>query len=386
MPTQIAQAVQQHRLSLKNVPVSIDRSCRCNIAAHNPYDLEMSPASLRDYNRDFVNILNEARLKSAHSIGLTVQLYNETMTQLRDTGVAAYHSLGDDFCRCWQETVTEPCETIYNLTFQSSTFPILWEFLYVGDPFVAVDPRAFWGYQYRITRMMVGLNQMPQSLESPERFLFCKNQNLVHWQDEQRALQEFAVQRGIDWMTLDDYLPSIHQEDRSLADSVLIAWTSKRFDIIHLASHLIASTSDADNILAAHLKLSFGTQDIQIPLRRLNAVRGTVRFQATPLVFLNACKSMTNPEHLSQGENFPQSFLKLGASAVIATACDVPDLFAKEFSCKFYKYLFENHNGWSPTLSEALHRTRQYFMDEFNNPLGLAYGLYAHSDLSIRWE
>jgi len=386
MTTQIAQVVRQHYSRPFNVPISIDRSGRCSVAAHNPYEIEMSPASLRDYNRDFVSILNDARLKSARAIDLPEQLYIGTMTQLRDAGVAAYHSLGGDFCRCWQETVPELGETIYNLTFQSSSFPILWEFLYIGDPFASVNPRAFWGYRYQITRMLVGLNQMPQAIESPERFLFCKNKDLIHWQDEQQDLRELAARWRIHWMNLDDYLPKIHQEDRPLADSVLIAWTSERFDIIHLASHLIASTDDADNILAAYLELSYLTQDIQIPLRRLNAVRGNVHFQRTPLIFLNACRSMTNPEHLSQGESFPQSFLKLGASAVIATACDIPDLFAKEFSRKFYEFLFENHNGWSPTVSEALHRARQYFMDEHNNPLGLAYGLYAHSDLSICWE
>ena len=371
---------------LVKVPVCIDRGCRCSVSARNAHEIEMSPGSLCDYNRDFITILNDVRLQSERSLTISKDLFLRTMTELRDAGRGAFRSMGEDFCNCWGETLPEQDERLFSLTFQTSAFPILWEFLYSGDPMVGVDPHSFWGYRHMITRILVGLNQVPQTLEDPENFLFCKNQYLAHWEEEQRSLLELTKTRNFHWVSLDELLPLIIKENLPLADAVIIAWASERFDIIHLASHLIAPTDAADNILAAHLKLSYLLTDIQIPLRRLNAVRGSVRFQKTPLIFINACKSMTNPALLSQGESFPHSFLNLGASSVIATACDIPDLFAKEFSQKFYEFLFENRGGSSPTVSEALCHTRQFFMDEYSNPLGLAYGLYGHSDLSICWE
>ena len=96
---------------------------------------------------------------------------------------------------------------------------------------------------------------------------------------------------------------------------------------------------------------------------------------------------MTTPEHLVQGDSFPGGFLRFGASGVIATACDIDDRFAAAFSSKFYEILCKDTGGRSPTVSEALLKTRQFFIKPpYYNPLGLAYGLYACNDLHIEWE
>lgn len=66
-------------------------------------------------------------------------------------------------------------------------------------------------------------------------------------------------------------------------------------------------------------------------------------------------------------------FIQHGAAAVIATACPVPDTFAAEEAKVFYEYFLRGQM----TIGEALCATRWYFLKEFNNPLGLAYGLYS---------
>ena len=72
---------------------------------------------------------------------------------------------------------------------------------------------------------------------------------------------------------------------------------------------------------------------------------------------------------------------------MIATACPVPDLFAAAFAKVFYEFFLRGlvvkdevtgEKGFRlMTIGEALRATRWYFLKEFNNPLGLAYGLYS---------
>ncbi|MUG95772.1 CHAT domain-containing protein [Scytonema sp. UIC 10036] len=100
------------------------------------------------------------------------------------------------------------------------------------------------------------------------------------------------------------------------------------------------------------------------------------------LVFLNACDS-GNQDPFYEPPGFPVYWIKgQKASAVIVTLCKIPDYFAYAFAEKFYENLYKGINPESESchlsyISEALLETRRYFMKEHNNPLGLAYVLYA---------
>jgi hypothetical protein len=82
--------------------------------------------------------------------------------------------------------------------------------------------------------------------------------------------------------------------------------------------------------------------------------------------------------------NFPTGILNFGAGGVIATACIMPDNFASAFAREFYRYLWASSspNGLAD-IGEALLKTRLHFLKKMNNPLGLAYGLYAASDQQL---
>jgi hypothetical protein len=70
---------------------------------------------------------------------------------------------------------------------------------------------------------------------------------------------------------------------------------------------------------------------------------------------------------------------------VIATACVVPDLFASAFAKEFYRKLLTRPAAPATTnIATVLMETRQHFLTEFENPMGLAYGLYAGSDQEFR--
>jgi hypothetical protein len=312
------------------------------------------------------------------------------MRDIQVAGRGAYNGMGKDFHRNWEDFLSQQGKANLALNFNSSYFPLLWEFLHTGDPrkFNSYEsPKEFWGYQYSISRRLVYQKSI-QYINSPVHFLFCSNHELAHSKEEQEILHEMVARKGLKWVCLDDYpSPEDVCSELDLADSVMNAWTSDRFDFIHLSCHLVIPPQDSLDILGAHLELSFEDREVKIHLDYLNALScGEKFFSVPPLTFINACHSMTNTDAIHQVESFPQTLIGLGAGAVIATACNIPDLFAKEFSRKFYEILFDDVDGQSPTIGQALCLTRRYFIDQFNNPLGLAYGLYAHPNLLIEWD
>lgn len=93
--------------------------------------------------------------------------------------------------------------------------------------------------------------------------------------------------------------------------------------------------------------------------------------------------------------SFPVKWIKdQRALAVIATLCPVPDYFAHAFALKFYEILFATEETTSANttasisanqyIATALLETRRYFMEKYNNPLGLAYIIYAIKDAHIQ--
>lgn len=385
MTFQISQAVQKRPRRSHKLRIQIERDNKFKFEGAPHYEVGMSPASLRDHNRAIIRILGKIAAESKKSIVIDKAVYLDTLKELRNIGLSAYKRLGKDFQKLWEEQTENIKARDIDVSFETSSFPILWECLYSGDP-TFLEPQRFWGCSHSITRIFVGYPPKPvHDLENPEKFLFCKYGELAHSQAEENALHEINSRRGVNFAILDEYLLKSQMKD--LIDAIVYTGSADQFDFVHFVCHVITPDNDRDNILDSCLLLSYQSEEIRIPLSRINCLVGPANYLKSPLIFINACKSMVNPEHLSQGEGFPQSFLDLGASAVIATACDIPDVFAKEFAEKFYENLYEIENGRSPTLSKALQLTRQYFMDEpFFNPLGLAYGLYAYYDLCIYWD
>ncbi len=386
-PYRIAQPVTESRsCPTISVDIAISRYGPGTIGSQS-CDLEMSLGSIRDHNRDFIGLMQRVKTevitvaKTTGNFHLGYTFFDEILRNLRDAGLSAYQSLGDHACEILDGYEARDRGDGLNLTVRAEVYPLLWEFIYTGSPMGEVDLSLFWGHRHRVSRFLINARYLPETLDPRGGMLFCRNRALAHWPTEMCALQEIAGE--LRFVLLDDWLGHLTPEYATweLQDRILQACTSGDFSFIHMASHLYPSPDD-DSVLGSLLSLSCGEEDVQINLRHLNALRRQMQFQQNPLIFLNACRTMTNPEHLSQGESFPRSFLKLGAGAVIATACDIPDIFAVAFARKFYELFL----GDPPTpASDALRKTRQYFIEHYNNPLGLAYGLYAHNDLVIYW-
>lgn len=381
-PYRVAQPVTDIRRPQRPYPldITIARNGPCSIGAKH-FDLEMSEGSIRDHNRDFIALMGEVETQVVHtgSLALSPTFFYSKLEELRDMGLSAYHSLGEDMGEHLRGYHARDTGAGLRITIKAEGYPLLWEFLYVGSAVGLVDPSLFWGYRHHVTRFLIGSEYLPIEIDPVGGFLFCRNHLLGHWADEMQALHEIAPHLPL--ILLDDCLDTLGPDhaEWNLGDRMLYACTTGNYGFVHIASHLYPDPRD-QSVLGALLALSYREQKVEIKLRRLNALREELHFAQNSLVFLNACQTMTNPEHLSQGESFPRSFLKLGAGAVLATACNIPDQFAAAFARKFYEIFLGKE---IVTASDALRLARRYFMDKFNNPLGLAYGLYAHNDLTI---
>jgi CHAT domain-containing protein len=139
---------------------------------------------------------------------------------------------------------------------------------------------------------------------------------------------------------------------------------------VHFACH---GEVDEQTELLSRLRFRVGGADLILPLMWLAPLKvagaGAPR---GPLVFLNACS--TN-QPAAGSFSFPQAWIDAGAAAVVATLCPVPDDFALLFAEEFYKRLLSG--GRYARVAETLLDTRRHFMQHYNNPLGLAYVLYA---------
>ncbi|WP_040796555.1 CHAT domain-containing protein [Nocardia higoensis] len=149
--------------------------------------------------------------------------------------------------------------------------------------------------------------------------------------------------------------------------------------IQHFSCHCDTTTTDP---LDYQLELRGAGRDLNLTLGDLG--EHLVRLSASrvrdvpdmPLIVLNACGS-SRVDPLSS-VSFPQMFMQNGNRGCIGTEIAIPDEEAAEFSRTFYRELLDG-----ATLGDAVHRARNYLLDAFGNPIGLAYTVYGNTDLTI---
>jgi hypothetical protein len=175
------------------------------------------------------------------------------------------------------------------------------------------------------------------------------------------------------------------------------------YGLLHFACHCVPKSGAADPAIQKRmLNLYVNGEEIAIDDATMtNYMARKKRREWKPLdegpfVFLNACASGKPVGSLFP--DLPQEWIDgQGAKVVIATICDVPDAFAFAFAARLYATLFDAfRSGRAQTraagavtddatlyVAEALLRTRRYFLEHCNNPLGLAYELYAVPDARL---
>ncbi|WHZ29341.1 MAG: hypothetical protein OJF51_004143 [Nitrospira sp.] len=357
----------------------------------------------KDFNPRFTKLLDELRITVQQHAkdGLDLKGYDlsDWWNELMQAGQMAYNTMLDQQARQRLGNLekNEWDRNRRGLRFTFRTPPeycLFWEMLY-DSALLEFDKKQFWGFRYPLGRTFWNKNcsdridihdgilsaihnQLPDSLKEVEQLTAQLAQvsdrlgRKVSLQLLDKALTGGALDRN-------EILQFFHSDERF------------QYGIVHFACH--CTSPDEGGASQASLCLTGGTDRIEIPLEWIIAKQAW-GFRLEPLVFLNACESAT-PTAKFQTISFPTGMLDFGAGSVVATACVVPDRFAAAFAREFYKrlLLLETQQtvqqgqavasasaGLQINISEALLQTRLYFFDTYDNPLGLAYGLYAVSD------
>jgi hypothetical protein len=343
---------------------------------------------LPDFHNRFVDKLNALRLDvQKQGVKLAPEVCQQHLQQLLIAGRAAYNALLPDAAkeRIKSLEALEPGRWLSLTFFTQPEFSFWWEMLYSGlnDP---LEPESFWGFRYPIGRRF-------WNVDIPDRILMRAGvlsaihdqlrlsrdevNQIVHWVS--KAEKQLGLELKI--KTIDDY------PDKLQSLSQLVRWFESQefgFGVVHFACHC---DNPADTgALDSSLRLKVQQQGLELSLLELLRLREKNGFHSQPLVFLNACESGTGG-HLLQGISFPKEMLNFHAGGVIATACSIPENFASAFAVEFYRRLLDielnpptDSHAFLADIGKALQETRLFFLREYNNPLGLAYGLFAISN------
>ncbi|MFL5727660.1 MAG: CHAT domain-containing protein [Chloroflexota bacterium] len=129
------------------------------------------------------------------------------------------------------------------------------------------------------------------------------------------------------------------------------------------------------------------------PVVPLQIRGGNLRDRA-PFVFLNACQVGSAQDLLGNYGGMAQSFLKAGASAVVAPLWSIDDKVAQQIALEFYRQAFASAatdgNGSateSPPVAELLRRARVGLATNAAAPSAtyLAYQFYGHPTMRLSW-
>jgi hypothetical protein len=385
------------------------RELTCDLVDRAQRDVVAMPAGAADEQDETALYLDrsvsDSVLSDLHQIGLGLRsaLSDELVKQLGFNGFPA------------QEGEEDPALTFVH----AGKAPVPWEVLYEYEVEPgAVDWRRFWGFRTPITHWIqltrteeLGLRHgffwaIAEDLHFAgreqesliRRFARLPHRTLAealrrHAEKELPDTQPAPQGEGLDegagepgqWFCR--FLNRLGAERRDVwkRQALVKIFGDERVRedvILHFACHCKAQ--DRSSFLS-QLHMTVEGEPVTLDVALMAAyLRREIRSRkdSGPLVFLNACGSgqVTSAEP----PGFPETWIKKqGALAVVATLCPVPDAFAFAFARKFYEYLFGEGEAGAPApgrrgyLAEALLATRRHFMEHYNNPLGLAYILYA---------
>ncbi len=320
-------------------------------------------------------------VKDRKTLTLDPTFCQQQLVELAKWGQAAYQEFfkDEEACKLLQDSFEKMDEEIPAPTFISKLILFPWEVLYQGTDCKDADSEEFWGFCYTPARNLIPkTHKSPHFIEQtlPSDMLFC-----LHHQLRQAHQKEWPAIRDLILLTKDDrcfLLSSIGKLATVETGKSLLKYLDRAtHNMLHFACHCQPSKDEIiDTLLFSILQEDLNGEITEnarpIALETLDFYpRG--KFQRQPLIFLNACQSVGPPDNLRKTFNLPQKFIERGAEAVIATVCPVPDLFAAAFAKQFYTFFLKERM----TIGQALRKTRRYFLEKHNNPLGLAYGLYS---------
>lgn len=253
---------------------------------------------------------------------------------------------------------------VIQITSPGFAFP--WELLYPRSLESKLSFEHFWGFHFVISRIVCRPKSDASRLNneiqcSPRLRLGVVLDSSLENVEKQEFpyFKDLEAQEHVTLFKLDSLSPGSRRQGILKFKSFL----GRPLHVAHFACHgsSIGKTKGLQEITV--------DEDFRITVEEMEA--DEISFSNCPLVVMNNCESGNiNPQYTF---HFADYFLNTGgARGLVATECEIPDEFAAAFSRQLYDRLL---NG--KPLGEAMLRSRQHFLKESSNPLGLAYCAYA---------
>ncbi|MBN2138144.1 MAG: CHAT domain-containing protein [Sedimentisphaerales bacterium] len=142
-------------------------------------------------------------------------------------------------------------------------------------------------------------------------------------------------------------------------------FAGKKRNFYHIACHIESDYNPARSKIVITNWFRVSPDDLR---------RERVVFRDAPFLVLNACgTAKLDPFHTS---DLVMNLMDNEIVGILATQCQVPDVFASEFVKKFYAFLLDEQE-----VGLALKWSQEFFLEEHNNPFGLLYSLYQVSPI-----
>ena len=355
---------------------------------HFPHQ-EFYVGDIEESNQKFTSILEQlGQTVKEYGVDLKQAGYipNTELASLQEEGIIAYNNLfsSSEVRNYLKDIETEAQQQNRGLSF-NFTFPknlsLFWEMLYSGGR--EIDAKNFWGFRHSLGRTYWEIKDY-DCIEFHTGIFAAIHEKLNSSRQEIETLIHLVEQtcQRQRWELKVHFADSLIGAESISTGALLTLFQEQdfRYGIVHFACHCLnALPGEASQ---SFLYLSIHDKDLKLRLRDLKR-HADDGFKFHPFVFLNACDSGTSG-HPLQAVSFPTGILGFGAGGVIATACTIPDNFASAFASEFYRRLLEKLEKNLPVqVAEVLLETRLHFWQEYSNPLGLAYGLYAVSNQQL---
>jgi hypothetical protein len=361
------------------------------------YPLTFAPGDVQDLNQQFTRVLEDLRVEVKNR-GIDLNNYtHDYLARIRNIGKTAHNKVLPPAARHRiVELEHQERGRGLSLTFKTPpTYSLFWQMLYAGGLGEA-EIDKFWGFRYPLGRTYWEI-RTPDRIRLQDGIFSVIHDGLKLSRQEVIQINKYLESTGgmlgvqLSLQILEDVIPL----DRLSIETLVELFHSKDFGygIVHFACH----AENMEDMGATRAYLIFTGHEAKLKMCLGDLLRWQeYGFTRRPFVFLNTCSSAT-PGHLLQTMSFPTGILNFGAGGVIATACTIPDNFASAFASELYRRLFGQHGNLdnseetleqrvplSSNIGAVLLETSLYFIEKYNNPLGLAYGLYAVSNQQLR--
>lgn len=99
-----------------------------------------------------------------------------------------------------------------------------------------------------------------------------------------------------------------------------------------------------------------------------------------PMVFINTCMGgqLSSQFHSTVG----RAFLEKGATTLIGPHIEIPPLFATDYAIRFFRVALSR----GVYIGDVTRQLARYYVDRYNNPLGLSYTLHSGLDAHFWYE